>query len=266
MSTRVFPDPAGAMTRAGPPTWATAASWSGARSAWGAVAAGTTVSTPRSTESLCTTARPGGAGIRGPPSIHAGVPSGSVMSASPSGVLVAASSSRAALTAHHQTGSPARASYVLAQVRKCRRSNQGSASGAARHGSIGNDCGSRKRAGSSPRAMTTGSRASHAACRRATAAAGSASTASSIVTTGASRHGAGTGDPDDTTTPRPRGAGPGTGTAPNLRRGCRSRQGAVPSPGRGSSPGGDRPGIRDGSRPGTDPAQMGEPARVSGWR
>ena len=33
MRTRVLPEPAGAMTRAGPPTWATAASWSGARSA-----------------------------------------------------------------------------------------------------------------------------------------------------------------------------------------------------------------------------------------
>ena len=35
VSTRVLPDPAGAMTRAGPAPWATAASWSGARSAVG---------------------------------------------------------------------------------------------------------------------------------------------------------------------------------------------------------------------------------------
>ena len=45
-------------------------------------------------------ARPG-AGMRGPPSIHAGVPSGRVMSASPSGVAAAPSASRAALTPHH---------------------------------------------------------------------------------------------------------------------------------------------------------------------
>ena len=36
VSTRVLPDPAGAITRAGPAAWSTAASWSGARSASGA--------------------------------------------------------------------------------------------------------------------------------------------------------------------------------------------------------------------------------------
>ena len=43
VSTRVLPEPAGAITRAGPPTWATAASWSGARSASGRRRGGTTV-------------------------------------------------------------------------------------------------------------------------------------------------------------------------------------------------------------------------------
>ena len=60
--------------------------------------------------------------------------------------------------------------------------------------------------------MTMGSRDAHAACSRATAGAGSASTASSIVTTGASRHGGGTEAPVTTTTPRPSWRGPGTGT------------------------------------------------------
>ena len=40
VSTRVLPDPAGAMIRAGPDPWATAASWSGARSAAGATGEG----------------------------------------------------------------------------------------------------------------------------------------------------------------------------------------------------------------------------------
>ena len=54
MSTRVLPDPAGATTRAGPAPWATAASWSGANAALGVTAAGTTDSTPASTDSPCT--------------------------------------------------------------------------------------------------------------------------------------------------------------------------------------------------------------------
>ena len=44
--TRVLPDPAGAITRAGPAPWVTAASWSGARSAAGAAGGGTTVEPP----------------------------------------------------------------------------------------------------------------------------------------------------------------------------------------------------------------------------
>ena len=125
------------------------------------------------------------------------------------------------MTAHHHTGSPARASYVLAHVRKCRRSNHGSDSGVARHGSIGNDCGSRNRRRVEPEGDDDGLAGQPRRVQPLRpSAAGSASTASSIVTTGASRHGAGTGEPDDTTTPRPSGAGPGTGMPPNLRGGC----------------------------------------------
>ena len=51
MRTRVLPDPAGAMIRAGPPRWLTAASWSGASSAAGSTHAGTGSRRPASTES-----------------------------------------------------------------------------------------------------------------------------------------------------------------------------------------------------------------------
>ena len=111
MSTRVLPEPAGAMTRAGPPVWATAASWSGARSAPGVTVVGDDGERAEVDRvAVHDGSTPAGAGMRGPPSTHAGVPSGSVMSVSPSGVAAAPSASRAALTAHHHVTSPARAS------------------------------------------------------------------------------------------------------------------------------------------------------------
>ena len=235
MSTRVLPDPAGATTRAGPAPWATAASWSAANAAFGVTAAGTTDSTPASTDSPCTTTCAGSSanGARGPPSTHAAEPSGNRMSAGPSGVASARSSSRAALTAHHHTGVSVRASYVFAHTRKCSRSYHGSASAASRHGSTANDCGWRKRCGSTARATTIGSRDAHAAWSRRTVSPGASSTASSTVTTGASVQGAGGANPAWMTTPRPRIAGPGAGTIDNLRRGCQRR--AVTMPTRPSS-------------------------------
>ena len=71
----------------------------------GATGAGCGVSRPSSTVSRWTTAAPSigtASGARGPPSIHAGVPSGSTTSASPPSVAP----SRAALRDHHQIGSP----------------------------------------------------------------------------------------------------------------------------------------------------------------
>ena len=81
MSTRVLPDPAGAITRAGPAPWATAASWSGASSAVGGrVGGGATARRPSSTDvgggrrrRRSTHVR---ADARGPPSTHAGRPVG----------------------------------------------------------------------------------------------------------------------------------------------------------------------------------------------
>ena len=109
--------------------------------------------------------------------------------------------SRAALVAHHQRGVPDRASYVLAHTRKCRRSSHASCSGPSVQGSTRHSSGSRKRDGSTASATTTGRRAAQSSWRVATVGPGSASTASSIVTTGASCQGAGTGSPAAITTP-----------------------------------------------------------------
>jgi hypothetical protein len=100
------------MMRAGPPRWATAASWSGASSAAGADQEGTDRKRPASTDS----ARMSAAGARvagstssgGPPSIHAWVPSSRVTS--PVAPSAAVAPSRSALRAHHQMTSSVRAS------------------------------------------------------------------------------------------------------------------------------------------------------------
>ena len=83
VSTRVFPDPAGAMTRDAPPGWVTAASWSSARSAIDRLDP-KGVNEPCSTEIRCTTAVPSIGSVKrtGPPSIHTSVPSGSTTSPS----------------------------------------------------------------------------------------------------------------------------------------------------------------------------------------
>ena len=74
--TRVFPEPAGAITRAPPAGWLTAASWSGARSASGGWLA-TADKDPASVFHRCTTPMPEGrgGGANGPPSTYRGVPS-----------------------------------------------------------------------------------------------------------------------------------------------------------------------------------------------
>ena len=58
VSTRVLPEPAGAMIRAAPPSWVTAASWSGARSAAVALAAASGRSEPCSMATRWSTAHP----------------------------------------------------------------------------------------------------------------------------------------------------------------------------------------------------------------
>jgi hypothetical protein len=197
-----LPEPAGAMMRAGPAPWPTAASWSGARAAVGSTGWGSTASRSSSTDSRCTTWAPprssAASGTRGPPSTHTGVPSSSRQSPGcpgPTGVAP----SRCALRAHHQMGSPSRASQVLAHTRKWSRSCQGSNAGPTRHGSVTTDCGARNEAGSTARATTTGRRRDQCRWSDATAPAGSARTWSSTTTTGSSAHGAGTGAPASTT-------------------------------------------------------------------
>ncbi len=84
VSTRVLPDPAGAITRAAPDRWPTAASWSGASSARGSPwVAGWR--RPDSALQRWTTPTPEGrdGGSGGPPSMNRGVPSARVMSAGP---------------------------------------------------------------------------------------------------------------------------------------------------------------------------------------
>ncbi len=108
---RVFPEPAGAITRAPPTRWPTAASWSDARSASGGSGA-TAVRDPASVFQRCTMPTPPGrsGGANGPPSTYRGVPSPSKMSAGPASVTPRSAKLLAAFRACHQTGSPLRAS------------------------------------------------------------------------------------------------------------------------------------------------------------
>src|SRR5690606_987887 len=104
--TLVFPDPAGAMIRAGPTSWVTASIWSGARSADGTALSGTKDMRPSSTDSWWMIASDTDRGWRGPPSIHTGAPSERT-SAGPPGVTP---DNAAALVDHHHFSSPKRAS------------------------------------------------------------------------------------------------------------------------------------------------------------
>jgi hypothetical protein len=264
VSTRVLPEPAGAITRAGPLWWPTAASWSAASSADGPTGSGATANRPSSTLSWWITAwpltSPGAHGRRGPPSIHAERPSARVTSAGPWGVSVAPE--RAALRPHHQIRSPSRASYALFQTRKWRRSNHGSASGLNVHGAAVIDAGWRNRAGSTASSTTTGSRRAQVRCNRSTVSAGAFSTASSTHTTDAAIHGAGMASPTLMTTLRPSTTGPGTPTPPTYAGGvtakpaaslisCRSGPPLSGGRRRGRSerPRADRPGTNDAPPP-----------------
>ncbi len=116
MRTRVLPDPAGAMIRAAPEPWHTAANWSGARLARDVTGAGTTAAEPDSTDSEWTTASPstssGMKQARGPPSTQAPDPSARRTSPASAPATSATPGSRAALRPHHHTAAsgPARAS------------------------------------------------------------------------------------------------------------------------------------------------------------
>ena len=103
MSTRVLPEPAGAITRAGPDGWVTAASWSGASAARGVSwPAGT--NDPASTFQRWTTAIPSSAGgCGGPPSTKTGVPSARVTSAAPPSCTPWSANRRAAFRPCHHT-------------------------------------------------------------------------------------------------------------------------------------------------------------------
>ena len=144
VSTRVLPDPAGAMILAPPRRWATAASWSGASSAFGG-SVPSRASDPRSKAMAGSTAAPGaldssadvpssagccgdpgcaagaasvsaGMGSSGPPSQNAGAPSGSTTSAGPSGAS-RAPASVAAWARGHGWAAPGRASTLLAKTK-----------------------------------------------------------------------------------------------------------------------------------------------------
>ena len=171
MSTRVLPDPAGAMTRAGPDPWATAASWSGARSAAGRRPGGGTGPDVARLDRLGVARRPH------PPASAAGVVApraavdprrGAVGQQHVAGVRrprrgrAASAPAFRALRPHHQIGSPRRGR------RRC-WPTPGSGAGraveveAGRQGrrssseAVGpQERGARNSAGSTPRATTTG--------------------------------------------------------------------------------------------------------------
>jgi hypothetical protein len=119
VSTRVLPEPAGAMIRAPPPGCVTAASWSGARSAVQMSLAEGTRNEPCSTATVWMTGMPSiGARWRtGPPSSQATVPSGSVMSPTPPG-SIAVAPAPTARSSPTQTGrSGSRASTLFDHTR-----------------------------------------------------------------------------------------------------------------------------------------------------
>ena len=111
MRTRVFPEPAGAMTLAPPAGWLTAASWSAARSASG-MQWPIAESDPASVFQRCTIRIPPASlvGANGPPSTQRGVPSASSMSAVSDSSSPRVAKLLTALRPCHQIGSPLRAS------------------------------------------------------------------------------------------------------------------------------------------------------------
>ena len=178
VSTRVLPEPAGAMMRAGPLRWATAASWSAARSATGSTGCGGDGQTAQLDRLGWTTAgpvelRPGergtGARRRSTPRARRGGTSPVPPRPPRPPQRRSTAPRRAALRAHHHTG--------VARARRGRRRcwpRPGNAGGppstrrpaASVHGSTSRTRGRRNGAGSTARATTTGRAAAQAAVQR----------------------------------------------------------------------------------------------------
>ena len=214
VSTRVLPDPAGAIIRGRAGAVGDGGQLVGSEvGGRGHVGRGRAPRRPSSTESACTTPAPSTtpSGARGPPSTHAGRPSASTTSAGPSGV--ASAPSRSALRAHHQhrvavPGVVGVGPDEEVQPVDPRLEPRARASTARRPRSRGP--GTIRDRPPAPRRRAGGPTRPRAAGRPPRP--GSARVASSIRTTGAARHGPGTAPPSRTTTPRPSAAGPGTGT------------------------------------------------------
>ena len=232
VSTRVLPDPAGAMTRAGPGPWPTAASWSGARSAAGgrALGHGGSVARPRPTRrTTAARRRPPTSTARGPPSTQAGVPSGRTTSpaaARPSG------HGRRRPTAPpwgfpppdrldppagvvgvgpHEEVEPVVGESKPGRAATGRRGpGRTRPSGAPELGGVDPQGDDDRPAPAQGPWSVDHVEGSLGARRRATAR--------SMVTTGAPDHGARHGSPTLTMTPRPRPGGPGAATARSGRR------------------------------------------------
>ncbi len=211
MRVRVFPEPAGAITRAGPARWPTAAELVGSQVAHHRRLAGapssdlpTRPSPGESPGGRCRGAADGGRRRSRQPCCR-----GERRRPGHRGVATAAAA--AALRACHHTGSPVRQSYVLAQTRKwsrsLARSNRPPRSNGGRRSTIG----SASALWSTASSISTGCLLTQSRWSDSTTAAGSASTASSTTTRVAPSNPGGIGAPGRTTAPRPSAAGPGKG-------------------------------------------------------
>ncbi len=212
VSTRVLPDPAGAITRAAARGSPTAASWSGASGTPLGVVAPIGVSDPCSKPMRCSVAtptRPATEASSGPPSQIAGRPSGRTTSARPD-VSVRAPSATA-WSAQWYRAAPSRASTELAHRAWCSLSLTRSRSNSHSHGwrpTIGSAGGASGRSSPRPGASSTtrGVRARHAAPMASAVATSTFPTASRSHPPQA----AGAGWPGRTTTKRPKRCGSGT--------------------------------------------------------
>ena len=133
VSTRVLPEPAGAMMRAPPPRWVTAASWSGARSASERFAPGGR-SDPCSTATACTTGTSsmGSVWRAGPPSSHTAAPSDNRTSPGPSAGSAPAATAESRRIHVGRSGS--RWSTLFAQTRWCSSSRSNAKVGPSSYG------------------------------------------------------------------------------------------------------------------------------------
>ena len=206
MSTRVLPEPAGAMTRAGPPSRGRRRPAGRRRGRRPAPALrGRGRSDPSSTDSACT-------------SDLAGRRRASRAAVDPRRPAVGAGATSPALVRGVDPTAPVgepgrlgRPTTTRARRRGRRRCWPTPGSGGGRttarstacgvHGSPAIDSGVRKRAGSTASSTTTSRRRDHASYSRATTPPGASSAGSSIRTTAASAHASGGGDPASSTTP-----------------------------------------------------------------